>query len=553
MSIQADDNTRTRHFIRTMIERDAAQGLPVHTRFPPEPNGYLHIGHAKAICLNFGMAEDYGGLCNLRFDDTNPQTESSEFSEAIARDIRWLGFDWQQRQFYASDYFEQLYDFARQLIDRGRAYVCELGAQEMTAARGTLTEPGRDSPWRERPAEESLALLERMRDGEYAEGERVLRARIDMASPNMHMRDPVLYRIRKRSHFRTGDRWCLYPTYDFAHCLSDAIEGITHSLCSLEFEEHRALYDFLLDNIDLPNPARRPRQTEFSRLQLDYCITSKRKLRTLVEDRLVSGWDDPRMPTLSGMRRRGYRPGAIRDFCERVGVTRQQAHSSFGLLENCIREDLQSAPRAMAVIDPLKIVLLDYPEGEHETLEAPLHPQEPSLGTRQIPFERELLIERADFMQDPPKKFFRLRPGGEVRLRYAYIIRCEEVVRDAEGRILELHCTHSPERNSARKVKGVIHWAPAQLGISAEVRLYDRLFLHPEPDSEDLRNALNPDSIHSTTATIEPALASAPPAAHYQFERLGYFFTDPLDSAPNAPVFNRVVTLRDTWTGRSDT
>lgn len=541
------------NFIRQIIDADlaSAKHQRIVTRFPPEPNGYLHIGHAKSICLNFGIARDYGGQCNLRFDDTNPLREDLEFIESIQADVRWLGFDWGQGLYHASGYFDQLYAWAVELVQAGKAYVDSLSAEAMREYRGTLTEPGRDSPYRDRTVAENLDLLERMRAGEFADGAHVLRAKIDMAHPNMNLRDPALYRIRRASHPMTGDNWCIYPTYDFAHGQSDAIEGVTHSLCTLEFEDHRPLYDWLLDNISAPS---RPRQIEFSRLNLDYTVMSKRVLNALVTEKHVAGWDDPRMPTLVGMRRRGISASAIRDFCERIGVTKQDNRIELSMLENCIREDLdRTAPRAMAVLNPLKVVITSYPEGESEELTAPRHPKDQTLGTRTMPFSREIYIERDDFMEAPPKKFFRLAPGREVRLRYAYIIRCDEVIRDADGQVVELRCSHDPESrsggaNADRKVKGILHWVSAPHALSAQVRLYDRLFRVPDPSGSNFREHLNPDSIQMiSNAWLEPTLAQAQAEERFQFERLGYFCVDRVDSQPGAPVFNRTVTLRDTW------
>ena len=542
-------------FIRTLVARDVSAGKHqgrVQTRFPPEPNGYLHIGHAKAICLNFGVAAEFGGLCNLRFDDTNPLAEDVEYVDAITEDLHWLGFDWEDRLFYASDYFEKLYQHAVQLIRQGAAYVDQLSAEEIRAHRGTLTEPGRDSPWRDRPAEESLELFERMRRGELEDGAAVLRARIDMAHPNMNLRDPTIYRIRKARHHRTGEEWCIYPMYDYAHCVSDSIEGITHSLCTLEFEHHRPLYDWFLEQLGIFHS----RQIEFARLNLDYTVMSKRKLRELVEEGRVDGWEDPRMPTLCGLRRRGYTPHAIRDFCERVGIAKANTVNQVALLEACLREDLnRRAPRAMAVLRPLRVVIENWPEDRVEEIEAINNPEDPSAGTRQVPFTRELYIEREDFREDPPRKFFRLAPGREVRLRYAYYVKCEEVVKDpASGEVVELRCTYDPQSRGGstpdgRKVKGILHWVPAPHAIEAEVRLYDRLFDHPSPvQEEDWKGQLNPDSLEVLTGCkLEPHLAEAQPGGTWQFERQGYFCADSKDSRPEALVFNRTVGLRDTW------
>ncbi len=542
-------------FIRALVARDVSAGKHqgrVQTRFPPEPNGYLHIGHAKAICLNFGVAAEFGGLCNLRFDDTNPLAEDVEYVDAITEDLHWLGFDWEDRLFYASDYFERLYQHAVQLVRQGAAYVDQLSAEEIRAHRGTLTEPGRDSPWRDRPAEESLELFERMRRGELEDGAAVLRARIDMAHPNMNLRDPTIYRIRKARHHRTGEEWCIYPMYDYAHCVSDSIEGITHSLCTLEFEHHRPLYDWFLEQLGIFHS----QQIEFARLNLDYTVMSKRKLRELVEEGRVDGWEDPRMPTLCGLRRRGYTPHAIRDFCDRVGIAKANTVNQVALLEACLREDLnRRAPRAMAVLRPLKLVIENWPEDRVEEIEAINNPEDPSAGTRQVPFTRELYIEREDFREDPPRKFFRLAPGREVRLRYAYYVKCEEVVKDpASGEVVELRCSYDPESRGGttpdgRKVKGILHWVPAPLAIEAEVRLYDRLFDHPSPaQEEDWKGHLNPDSLEVLSGCkLEPHLAEAQPGGTWQFERQGYFCADSKDSRPEALVFNRTVGLRDTW------
>ncbi|RMG44384.1 MAG: glutamine--tRNA ligase/YqeY domain fusion protein [Acidobacteria bacterium] len=545
-------------FIREIIAADVAAGKnggKVVTRFPPEPNGYLHIGHAKAICLDFGVAEEFGGRCHLRFDDTNPVKEEEEYVEAIKRDVRWLGFDWGEHEYHASDYFDQLYEFAVELIKKGKAYVDSLSAEQIREYRGTLTEPGRESPYRNRSVEENLDLFERMRRGEFPDGSHVLRAKIDMASGNLNMRDPVIYRIRRATHHRTGDKWCIYPMYDFTHPLSDAIEGVTHSLCTLEFEDHRPLYDWFLDNVSAPC---HPRQIEFARLNLSYTVMSKRKLAQLVEEGHVSGWDDPRMPTLSGMRRRGYTPEAIRAFCDRIGVAKRDSLVDVVLLENAVREHLNRvAPRRFAVLRPLKVVLTNYPEGRVETFPAVNNPEDPAAGTREVPFSRELYIERSDFMEEPPRKFFRLAPGREVRLRYAYFIRCEEVVKDERGEIVELHCTYDPatrggDAPDGRKVRGTLHWVSAAHAVEAEVRLYDHLFT--KEDLGDLEpgktflDYLNPNSLEILTGCkLEPSLASARPGERFQFERLGYFCVDTRDSSPERPVFNRTVTLRDTW------
>ncbi|MDT8903208.1 glutamine--tRNA ligase/YqeY domain fusion protein [Anaeroselena agilis] len=542
------------NFIHDIIDKDNASGKygqRVHTRFPPEPNGYLHIGHAKSICLNFGTALKYGGKCNLRFDDTNPSKEETEYVESIQDDVRWLGFDWEDRLFYASDYFGKLYDYAVQLIKAGHAYVCDLSADEMRQYRGTLTEPGKESPYRNRPVAENLDLFARMKNGEFPDGSRVLRAKIDMASPNLNLRDPVLYRIMRAHHHRTGDEWCIYPMYDYAHPLSDAYEGVTHSICTLEFEAHRPLYDWCLDVLGAFQP--RPVQIEFARLNVTYTVMSKRKLRALVENGRVAGWDDPRMPTISGLRRRGYTPEAIRDFCGRIGVAKADSVVDYALLEHCVREDLSpKAPRLMAVLRPLKVVLTNYPEDKTEDLPAENNPENEALGARVMPFGRVLYIERDDFMENPPPKYFRLTPGGEVRLKNAYIIKCEEVVKDAAGDIVELRCTYDPETKSGsgstRKVKGTVHWVSAACAVPAEVRLYDHLFPleDPEAGDEDFLSRVNPDSLITLAAFVEPALGAANSGDRFQFIRHGYFHADP-DSAPGKPVFNRIVGLKDSW------
>jgi glutaminyl-tRNA synthetase len=545
------------HFIKTIIEADLAantHGGRVATRFPPEPNGYLHIGHAKSICLNFGLAREYGGTCNLRFDDTNPTKEEVEYVDSIKEDVRWLGFEWSQREYYASDYFEQLFSFAVQLIKEGKAYVDSLSADEIREYRGTLTEPGRESPYRNRSVEANLDLFMLMRAGEFEEGRHVLRARIDMRHPNLLMRDPTLYRIRKAHHHRTGDAWCIYPMYDFTHCLSDALECITHSICTLEFENNRELYDWVLDQVQ---PPCRPHQYEFARLALNYTVLSKRKLIQLVEEKLVDGWDDPRMPTISGLRRRGYTPEAIRNFCERIGVAKANSVVDLALLEYSLREDLnRRAPRMMGVLRPLKVVIENYPEGQVELLEAVNNPEDPAMGSRQVPFSREIFIEHDDFMESPPKKFFRLSPGREVRLRYAYFLTCREVVKDADGGIMELRCTYDPatrggDAPDGRKVKATLHWVSAAQAVTTEVRLYERLFTKPNPDEKvegkSFKDFINPDSLEVLKGCkLEPALAEARPGDLYQFERLGYFSAD-RDSLPGRPVFNRTVTLRDSW------
>ena len=547
------NDAEPRDFIRQIIHDDLESGkhTAIVTRFPPEPNGYLHIGHVMSICLNFGVAEETDGRTYLRYDDTNPGREDEEYVEAIERDVRWLGFDWEDRLTHASDYFERLYEDAETLIRKGLAYVDSLSADEIRAYRGTLTEPGRNSPHRDRSTDENLDLFRRMRAGEFGDGEHVLRAKIDMASPNMNLRDPTLYRIRHVPHQHTGDAWRIYPMYDFAHTLSDAYEAITHSLCTLEFEDHRPLYDWLLDQLEPPH---RPRQIEFSRLNLAYTITSKRKLAALIDKHEVSGWDDPRMPTIAGMRRRGYPAAALRDFVKRGGVTKKDKLIEMGVLENSVREILgEAAERRMAVLRPLKVVLTNYPEDKTEILEAMNHPNRPEFGVREVPFTRELYIEHDDFMEDAPRKFFRLKPGGEVRLRSAYIIRCDEVIKDTQENVVELRCSYDPETRSGtgsseRKVKGTIHWVSAVHGVHAPVRLYDRLFNLPDPNAvEDFRAALNPDSLEVVDAVLEPSLTALVPGEAVQFERLGYFCPDEQDSSPQKPVFNRIVTLRDSW------
>lgn len=543
-------------FVRESIVEDLRTGRynRVHTRFPPEPNGYLHIGHAKSICLNFGIAQEFGGKCNLRFDDTNPTKEDVEYVEAIKEDIRWLGFDWEDRCYYASDYFEQLYQWAEELIKKGKAYVCDLSPDEVREYRGTLTEPGRESPYRNRSVEENLDLFRRMRAGEFPDGSRTLRAKIDMAHPNLNMRDPVMYRILHARHHRTGDKWCIYPTYDWAHGQSDSIEGITHSICTLEFEIHRPLYDWFIRELGIFAP----RQIEFARLNLTYTVMSKRRLLQLVQEGFVRGWDDPRMPTICGLRRRGYTPAAIRDFCQRIGVSKYDGVVDIGLLEHCIREDLNKhAPRVMAVLRPLKLVIDNYPEGQIEYLEAVNNPEDPSMGTRQVSFSRVLYIEQDDFREVPPPKYYRLAPGREVRLRWGYFVRCTDVVKDPQtGEIVEVHCTYDPETRGGnapdgRKVKATIHWVSAADCIEAEVRLYDYLFTKPDPDDVpdglDWRANLNPKSLEViTNAKLEKSLSGAAVGSRYQFERLGYFCVDP-DSTPERLVFNRTVTLKDTW------
>ena len=545
-------------FIREIVAADLASGKHASTvtRFPPEPNGYLHIGHAKSICLNFGISlENEGGVCHLRFDDTNPAKEDVEYVDSIKEDVQWLGFDWGKNIYFASDYFEKLYGFAVELIQSGKAFVCELTLDEIAAHRGTPTKPGTNSPYRDRSPGENLELFQRMRDGEFADGTRVLRAKIDMASPNLHMRDPVLYRIRKTLHHRTGNKWCLYPMYDFTHCLSDSIEGITHSLCTLEFEVHRPLYDWVLDNVAIDS---RPRQIEFARLSLTYTVLSKRKLLTLVEEGRVNGWDDPRMPTVSGLRRRGYTPASIRSFCKTIGITKFNSLTDVALLEHSIRQDLNdTTPRRMAVLRPLKVVITNFDEDKVEELEAANHPKDPEAGTRKVPFTREIYVERDDFMEEPPRKFFRLGPGREVRLRFAYFITCNEVIKNAAGEVTELHCTYDPETHGGnapdgRKVKGTIHWVSASHAFEAQVRLYDRLFTVEDPnkvdDGKTYLDHLNAESLEVIAdAKLEPGLAKAEPGERFQFERLGYFCADAGDSQAGKPVFNRTVTLRDAW------
>ncbi len=555
----AEDNKPLSDFIRDIVAADvAAAAYPgVVTRFPPEPNGYLHIGHAKSICLNFGIALENGGVCNLRFDDTNPAKEDTEYVESITEDVRWLIDGWadsvlSEETFFASSYFEQLHDYAVQLIRDGNAYVCDLSLEEWESYRGAPELPGKESPHRTRGVEENLDLFSRMRAGEFADGTKTLRAKIDMASPNLHLRDPVIYRIRHEAHHQAGDAWCIYPMYDFTHCLSDSIEGISHSICTLEFEVHRPLYDWVLGKLPVPQP--RPHQHEFSRLSPTYMVMSKRKLRQLVEENHVHGWDDPRMPTLAGYRRRGFTASSIRKFCQGVGVTKYKGVTDIGLLENSIREELnKTAERRCAVLDPLEVIIENYPEGESEELEAINNPEDESAGKRALPFGRRLFIERADFMEDPPKKFFRLGPGREVRLRYAYYITCQSVEKDDAGNILRIHCTYDPETRGGsapdgRKVKGTLHWVSAEHAVDAEVRLYDRLFTEAEPEAQgDFLDCLNPDSLKIITAKLEPSLAETAVGERVQFERLGYFTPDPKDSTPAKLVFNRIVALRDGW------
>ncbi len=556
----SESQSQHKDFIREIVAEDVRQGKhggQVVTRFPPEPNGYLHIGHAKSICLNFGLSEEYAqGVCHLRFDDTNPLRESLEYVESIKEDVRWLGFDWQDHLYFASDYFDQLYQYAVALIKKGKAFVCDLTMEQIREYRGTPAEPGRESPYRNRSVEENLDLFERMRQGEFADGEKVLRAKIDMASPNIHLRDPAIYRIRHASHHRTGDRWCIYPMYDFTHCLSDAIEGITHSLCTMEFEVHRPLYEWVLSELEFEQ---QPRQIEFARLNLGFVVVSKRLLNELVEGGYVDGWNDPRMPTICGLRRRGYTPESIRRFCDKIGVTKYNATTDPALLEHSIRDDLnRRAQRVMGVLRPLRVVLVNYPEDKTEQLEAVNNPEDPSAGTRLVPFSRVIYIEQGDFREDPPKKFFRLMPGGEVRLRYAYIIKCVDVVKDPDtDELIEVHCTvdfdtRSGTGQAQRKVKGTIHWVSADHGIPAQVRLYDRLFQVQDPtdveEGEDFKKNLNPNSLETlTTSIVEPTLNQARPGDRYQFERQGYFCVDTKDTGPDHLVFNRTVPLKDTW------
>jgi glutaminyl-tRNA synthetase len=549
------ENRPALNFLQQIIEEDIRTEKyqkRVHTRFPPEPNGYLHIGHAKSICLNFGLAKQYGGLTNLRFDDTNPTKEDVEYVDSIKEDVRWLGFDWGDREFYASDYFEKLYEYAIKLIKKGKAYVCELSAEEMSEQRGTVTKAGKDSPFRNRSVEENLDLFERMRKGEFQEGTHVLRAKIDMASPNMLLRDPVMYRILHSEHHRTGSAWCIYPTYDYAHGQSDSIEGITHSICTLEFEVHRPLYDWYIKELEIYAP----QQIEFARLNLTYTVMSKRKLLQLVQEKIVNGWDDPRMPTICGLRRRGFTPESIRNFADTIGVAKRDNVIDVSLLEYCLREDLnKKAQRVMSVLRPLKVVITNYPEGQTEELDAINNPEDAGMGTRKVPFSKVLYIEQDDFMEDPPKKFFRLAPGNEVRLRYAYFVRCTDVVKDDNGKIVELHCTYDPASRGGnspdgRKVQGTIHWVSAQHALPVEVRLFDRLFMKENPEAveegQDYKVNLNPNSLEVITAQCEPFLKIAKPGDKFQFERMGYFCADP-DSTADRKVFNRTVTLKDSW------
>jgi glutaminyl-tRNA synthetase len=555
--MNTNDSTARLDFIRTIVAEDLKTNKwdgRVHTRFPPEPNGYLHIGHAKAICLNFSIAaENKGGLCNLRFDDTNPEKEEQEYIDAIMEDIRWLGFDWENRLYYASDYFEQMYEYAVQLTKAGKAYICDLNADEIREYRGTLTRPGKNSPYRSRSIEENLDLFQRMRAGEFEDGCRTLRAKIDMSHPNLNMRDPVMYRILHASHHRTGDKWCIYPTYDWAHGLEDSVEKITHSICTLEFENHRPLYDWFLEQLGVHHP----QQIEFARLNLTYTVMSKRKLLQLVQQGKVGGWDDPRLPTLSGMRRRGYSPESIRNFCQVIGVNKFNSTIDIALLEHCVREDLnKTSPRVMAVLRPLKVIIDNFPQGNVEEMDAINNPEDPAAGSRKVPFSRELFIEQEDFMEEPPKKFYRLAPGREVRLRYAYFIRCTSAVKNAKGEVVELHCTYDPatrggDAPDGRKVKSTLHWVSALHSLPAEVRLYDHLFANQNPDNveedKDFTSNLNPNSREALkNCRIEPSLAGAKPLSRFQFERLGYFCADP-DSSAEKLIFNRTVTLRDEW------
>jgi len=546
------------HFIRNIIEEDNRTGKwngRVETRFPPEPNGYLHIGHAKSICLNFGLALEYGGVCHLRFDDTNPEKEAQEYVDAIIESVHWLGFDWQEHLYYASDYFDQLYEFAEYLIIQGKAYVDSLPADEIRRLRGTLTEAGTNSPYRERPIEENLGLFRRMRAGEFPDGVHVLRAKIDMASPNINLRDPIIYRIRHIHHQRTGDKWCIYPMYDYTHCISDALERITHSLCTLEFEDHRPLYDWVLDQLAEKIPCH-PQQIEFARLNLTYNVMSKRKLIELVENKLVDGWDDPRMNTLAGLRRRGYTPESIRLFAERIGISKADSWIDMTILEDCLREDLnERALRRIAVLDPVSLIIDNFPDGHEETCYAPNHPQKPELGTRELRLTKQLYIEREDFMEVPEKGFFRLAPGAEVRLRYAFIVKCTHIIKDDQGKIMEIHCVYDPDTKSGtagaetRKVRGNIHWLSAAYARAIEIRLYDRLFIdsHPDTEGKDFKISLNPNSKQVITGYVEPSLCEAQPEQRFQFERHGYFVADLADTGPGKPIFNRTASLRNTW------
>ncbi|MCH7920148.1 MAG: glutamine--tRNA ligase/YqeY domain fusion protein [Planctomycetes bacterium] len=555
-TVENEDTPTKLDFVRSIVAEDGKTGkwdCRVHTRFPPEPNGYLHIGHAKSICLNFGIAEEFQGKCNLRFDDTNPAKEEQEYVDSIIEDVKWLGWDWEERLYFASSYFQQMYDYGLELIKKGKAYVCDLGPEETRNHRGTLTEPGRESPYRNRSVEENLDLFKAMKIGAFADGAKTLKAKIDMAHPNLNMRDPVMYRVLHASHHRTGDDWCIYPLYDWAHGLEDSLEGITHSICTLEFENHRPLYDWFLDALEVHHP----QQIEFARLNLTYTLMSKRQLLRLVEKGLVRGWDDPRMPTISGLRRRGYSPAAIRNFCKTIGVNKSNSTVDMALLEHCLRQDLnKTSPRVMAVLNPLKIVITNYPMSQVDELEAINNPEDPDAGSRKISFSRVIYIEREDFMEDPPKRFFRLAPGREVRLRYAYLITCTKVVKDEDGQVTELHCSYDPETRGGnapdgRRIKATLHWVSAAYALDAEVRLYDHLLANENPgdldEGEDLSANLNPDSLKVIThCKMEPSLGETEPFCRYQFERLGYFCTDP-DSTPSRLVFNRTVTLRDPW------
>lgn len=555
--METENRESVSHFVADIIAKDLETGRhdSIMTRFPPEPNGYLHIGHAKSICLNFGLAETFGGVCNLRFDDTNPAAEDVEYVDSIMEDVRWLGFDWEDRLYYASDYFEKMYNYAEDLIRGGKAYVCTLSPEAFKEYRGVPTRPGKASPWRDRPVEESLDLFRRMRAGEFADGEYVLRAKIDMASPNLHMRDPAIYRIKHAHHHRTGDAWCVYPMYDFAHGLEDAIEGVTHSICTLEFEVHRPLYDWLLDQLDVPC---HPQQIEFARLNLTYTVMSKRKLLELVRDKVVWGWNDPRMPTVSGLRRRGFTPSSIREFCRRIGVTKTESVTDIALLEHCIRDELNaSAPRVMTVLDPVKLIIENYPADKIEDMDAVKNPEDPAAGMRSVTFSRELYIERADFEEDAPKKFFRLKPGQEVRLRYGYLVTCTGCDKDpVTGEVTAVRCTYDPETRGGnapdgRRVKGTIHWVSCHTAVDIPIRLFDRLFCVESPDDVapggHFRDHLNPESCREIVAKCEPLLLDAAPGAHFQFERNGYFVADEKDSKPGQPVYNRVVPLKDSW------
>lgn len=553
--LEKTEESKSLDFIRSIVVEDFKTNKHngrLMTRFPPEPNGYLHIGHAKSICLNFGIAKEYNGVCNLRFDDTNPCKEDIEYVESIQEDVKWVGFDWEDRLYYASDYFQKLYECAIELIKKGKAYVCELTPDQIREYRGTLTEAGKESPYRNRPIEENLALFEGMKNGKFEDGKYVLRAKIDMASPNINMRDPVMYRILRATHHKTGDTWCIYPMYDYAHCVSDSVEGITHSICTLEFENHRPLYDWFLDELGLPN---HPQQIEFARLNINYTVMSKRKLLYLVKEHHVSGWNDPRMPTIAGMRRRGYTPAAIRNFCEKIGVGKTESTIDIALLEYCVREDLNKVcPRVMGVLNPLRVIIDNYPEGQVEYLDALYQSDNPAMGTRKVPFSRVLYIEKEDFMENPPKEFYRLAPGREVRLRYGYFIKCNQVVKDDKtGEVLELHCTYDPETKGGsapdgRKVKTTLHWLSAAHAIKAEARLYDHLFAKadPEENNENFLDNLNPKSLVTIDCLVEPSMKSAKVSERYQFERLAYFSVDP-DSTPEKLVFNRIVTLKDEW------